>query len=243
MNSADLVRMARDRAGLTQRELADRSGIPRVTIARWENKRSEPSLASLRNVIAAAGLDLVVGLAEEDQSLGPLIADQLKLAPKGRLVRLLADDQLKGALGALDWIRKTKGAAIIIGPIAAALQGAPQRPGDGSVEVVAADQRPFYERLIEAGFKPSDDPERFAERDRRWSWRKESSTITLASALPGAKGYKDLRRGANAVKLGQGPPLWAASPRDLLRLAEASPRASEQARIPGLRALLGADQP
>lgn len=89
MLSADLLREARLRAGLTQRELAARAGKPQSTIARWERGRVEPSLEALREVIRAAGLDLTYGLAAYDDSYVAQIEAQLRLAPRERVDRMV----------------------------------------------------------------------------------------------------------------------------------------------------------
>jgi len=65
----------------------------------------------------------------------------------------------------------------------------------------------------------------------------------LASNIPGTGDYRDLRRAARTIEF-DGTSIAVAHPRDLLRMADASPRESERARVPGLRALLSqqADQ-
>ena len=63
MISADLLREARLRAGLTQKELARRIGRPQSQIARWESGHVEPSLETLQKVIRASGFELTYGLA------------------------------------------------------------------------------------------------------------------------------------------------------------------------------------
>jgi transcriptional regulator with XRE-family HTH domain len=81
MKTADVVRIARQRAGLTQQQLADRSGHPRETIARWETGTREPSLTDLRALVSAADLDLVINLAQRDESLREAVEDELQLTP------------------------------------------------------------------------------------------------------------------------------------------------------------------
>ncbi|HQU25451.1 MAG TPA: helix-turn-helix transcriptional regulator [Acidimicrobiales bacterium] len=58
MASVDIVLEARRRAGLTQAELADRLGIARSTVARWEMRRTLPSYETLVEVATACGLEL-----------------------------------------------------------------------------------------------------------------------------------------------------------------------------------------
>lgn len=64
----DLVREARKRAGLTQRELAERAGTTQSAIARLENGRTTPSFDSVLRLVRACGLDLHVALVDDDGS-------------------------------------------------------------------------------------------------------------------------------------------------------------------------------
>src|SRR5919109_83286 len=134
MSSRDIVRIARHRAGITQHQLADRSGHPRETITRWETGAREPSLATLNAVVAACDLDLVIHLARKDPSLVELVADQLELTATERLGRLMPATARDDALRALRWLAEARTWAIVIGAVAAVLQGGPQQPGDGQVE-------------------------------------------------------------------------------------------------------------
>jgi transcriptional regulator with XRE-family HTH domain len=88
MRCAALIREARRRAGLSQRELADRVGTTQSAIARWETGRSAPSLASLERLVRACGLELRLGLAEPDPSEASLIERNLALDPEARLDQL-----------------------------------------------------------------------------------------------------------------------------------------------------------
>jgi transcriptional regulator with XRE-family HTH domain len=55
-----MVRHARRRAGLTQRQLAARAGIPQETIARIERGRSDPRVNTLDRLLAATSFGLEV---------------------------------------------------------------------------------------------------------------------------------------------------------------------------------------
>lgn len=55
MDPAQLVRDARARAGLSQRELALRAGTSGPTVAAYESGRVEPRLSTLERLLAAAG--------------------------------------------------------------------------------------------------------------------------------------------------------------------------------------------
>lgn len=58
MNGADLLRMARRVAGLSQMELARRSGTSRPTLSAYEHGRKSPTLDTLERMIGAAGFEL-----------------------------------------------------------------------------------------------------------------------------------------------------------------------------------------
>lgn len=229
--------MARRRAGITQRQLAERSGHPRESIVRWEAGAREPSLATLQGVVSACDLDLVIHLAKLDSSLNDLVADQLRLAPLERLSRLVPAGALDDILRALRWLASSRTPTIVIGAVAAALQGAPQRSEGSQVEVVSSDPFSTEGELREAGLTPVETETRWADVDRRAPWAlADGGAVVLATETPGTAGYTDLRRSADEVDLGEGLVVEVAHPRDLLRLADASPRDRE--RVPGLRALL-----
>ncbi len=239
MTARDIVRIARQRAGLTQQQLADRSGHPRETIARWEGGVREPSLSSLQELARAADLDLVLHLAQRDDSLDEAVADQLRLSPSERLTSLLPPAENDDALRALISLAGTRTSFLVIGALAAALQGAPQRPGSGRVEFVSADPPATENELRSAGLTAVDTEDRWADSDARRVWTLPAGgSVALASNVPGTRDYADLRRSARRVALEDGTEVPVAHPRDLLRMADASSHERERARVPGLRALL-----
>ncbi len=65
---SDLVREARKRAGLSQRELGARAGTTQSSIARLEAGRTSPSLDTVRRLIRLCGLDLEVMIVPYDDS-------------------------------------------------------------------------------------------------------------------------------------------------------------------------------
>ncbi|MEJ7796220.1 MAG: helix-turn-helix transcriptional regulator [Nocardioides sp.] len=81
----DLVREARKRAGLTQRELAERAGTTQSAIARLERGRSTPSFDAVIRLVRACGLDLHVALLEYDDSDWMLALDALRMSPSERI--------------------------------------------------------------------------------------------------------------------------------------------------------------
>jgi transcriptional regulator with XRE-family HTH domain len=239
--TADILRIARQRAGLTQQQLGDRSGHPRESIARWETGVREPSLRTLQRLVEASDLDLVLHLARRDRSLDDAVAEQLELGPVDRLGRLLPSAIKDDTVRALRWLAGARTPLVAIGAVAAALQGAPQRPGSGQVEFVSGDPLAMDGELRAAGLVATDTEERWADLDKRAVWAlPDGGTVALASNVPGTRDYRDLCRSARTVELDRKASIAVAHPRDLLRIADASPRESERARVPGLRALLDA---
>jgi transcriptional regulator with XRE-family HTH domain len=190
MTSRDIVRIGRQRAGLTQQQLADRSGHPRETIARWETGAREPSLSTLRQLAEALDLDLVIHLAQRDQSLAEAVDDQLELPPIQRLERLLPSPSKDDTIRALRWLAGARTPIVVIGAVAAVLQGGPQRPGSGRVEFVSADPFAMDEEMRVGGLIAGDTEERWADVDARAIWKlPEGGTIALASGVPGTGDY------------------------------------------------------
>jgi len=72
--AADLVRLARSRANLTQRELAERSGVPQSVIARIESGSRQPTLPTLDRVLAGAGVEVRYRLEALDDHDSVLLA-------------------------------------------------------------------------------------------------------------------------------------------------------------------------
>jgi len=85
---ADLILEARKRAGLTQRELAERAGTTQSSIARWESARSEPSFANVVRLLRLCGFVLDVHLELYDDGLRDDWSQAqrlLRLSREGRL--------------------------------------------------------------------------------------------------------------------------------------------------------------
>jgi transcriptional regulator with XRE-family HTH domain len=60
MDTAKVLRDARHRAGLTQAELADRTGTSQATISAYESGSKRPSVDTLSRLLAETGSRLVV---------------------------------------------------------------------------------------------------------------------------------------------------------------------------------------
>ena len=84
MDGGQLLREARLRARLTQRQLAERTGFSQPTIARLESGAIQPSFAQVDRLIRACGLELRVGLVDADDSDWSVAQANLRLSPDAR---------------------------------------------------------------------------------------------------------------------------------------------------------------
>ena len=94
VRSAALIREARLRAGLSQAEMAERSGKDRTVIARWEQGAVAPSLDTLVELVRSCGFDIPLELVPYDPEPDRRVAELQVLSPERRVDRLL--DRLAG---------------------------------------------------------------------------------------------------------------------------------------------------
>jgi transcriptional regulator with XRE-family HTH domain len=88
---ARLLRDARARAGLTQRELAARARTRQSVVARIESGASSPTWKTLERLLRAAGFDLQFTLEPRPVRNSHMLADVpriLRLTPEQRLLEL-----------------------------------------------------------------------------------------------------------------------------------------------------------
>jgi transcriptional regulator with XRE-family HTH domain len=64
--SSALLQLARLKADMSQRELAERAGVPVTMISAYERDQRQPTLATLLGLLHAAGFDLRLRLAAYD---------------------------------------------------------------------------------------------------------------------------------------------------------------------------------
>lgn len=62
----ELVVVARDRAGLTQKELAAKSGLTQSNISNIENGTTRPTIDSLKKIADATGRRLVIQFGDRE---------------------------------------------------------------------------------------------------------------------------------------------------------------------------------
>lgn len=86
-----MIRQARRRAGLTQAQLAARSGCPKSVISRWEHEKVEPSFRAVEEAVRGCGLELSSVLSEPEADPGDvaLLDGSLAMSVSERLQRLI----------------------------------------------------------------------------------------------------------------------------------------------------------
>jgi transcriptional regulator with XRE-family HTH domain len=93
MSSAELVKSARRRYGLSQRRLAVRAGTSQAFISRIEQGDVSPTIRTLRRILLVMGEDLVIAsrrLQSDGDHDGPAADEHRGLSMDERLERGLA---------------------------------------------------------------------------------------------------------------------------------------------------------
>jgi len=92
--AADLIAQIRQTSGLSQAELARRSGLQSSVLSAYEHGRRQPSVTALARIARAAGLELEISPLTDADALersGRVLLDVLELAdrmpsrPRGEL--------------------------------------------------------------------------------------------------------------------------------------------------------------
>jgi transcriptional regulator with XRE-family HTH domain len=97
---ADQVRRARVAAGLSQRELAERAGMPQSTVARIETERLNPRWDTVVRLLDAAGFEAIALPRPGDGVDRTVIRELLKLSPRQRI------EQAVSAASAVERLRR-----------------------------------------------------------------------------------------------------------------------------------------
>src|SRR5437763_10781026 len=88
MRGGDVIREARRRAGLSQRELARRMHTSQSVIGRWESGATRPSFDTVVRVVRACGFELDVHFVPRSEGFDhdwSLAEQNLALSPEERL--------------------------------------------------------------------------------------------------------------------------------------------------------------
>jgi transcriptional regulator with XRE-family HTH domain len=96
MTSGEVIREARLLAGFSQQQLAERAGVPRPSIVRWERGTVEPGFDMTRRVLRACGFDVSLVRYEPDEAAEARLSGRLELTPQERVLAMLGDPGRRG---------------------------------------------------------------------------------------------------------------------------------------------------
>jgi uncharacterized protein len=91
LTAAGLLRQARQRAGMSQAELAAQAGVTQSVISAYESGHRQPSLPTLAALIEASGFELVTTVRRQPRDL------KMLSGPVGRRVRRRRHDLVAAA--------------------------------------------------------------------------------------------------------------------------------------------------
>jgi transcriptional regulator with XRE-family HTH domain len=246
MWSATLIREARLRAGLTQQELADRSGRQRSVIARWEQGAIEPSLETFLEIIAICGFELPIELMPRDESASERLQRNARLSPERRVQRALK----ASSAGPLDpyailaSLERRQTAYVVIGSFARIVHGA-EETTDG-VDIAPSLRTDNLHRLALAledlgAVRPDGRQVALDGVNTDGAPTEFSSSKGKLKVVPGPAGtrggYDDLRRAATHEPIGKGLRVPVASTADLARMLAALGREPDVPKLIALRRL------
>ena len=241
MRSAEIIAMLRD-LGLPHGELAQRAGMARETLSRWETGAQRPSLEDLEKVVVAAGARLDVRVVLPEPKLIELVHEQLDIASPTERLKAVLGNHWRGCRDALHVTHQTGELAVVVGPVAATLRGAPEHPGSGQVDMLvsAEDREELTEWLLRADAWPDGVEQAPHSGERRERWRAGRGHLTVRSQATGIEDIAALRDRAYPVLLNQEDAglVRVALVEDLLDLVERSPWPEDALYRAGLRAVL-----
>jgi transcriptional regulator with XRE-family HTH domain len=253
VRSAAIIREARLRAGLTQAELAKRTGRERSVIARWEQGAVSPSVETVLALVEACGFDLPLELVPAEPADDKALRKNLLLSPERQVQRALRKREKSrpsekaaspsfdpyALLGAFE---RRRVAYVLIGAFARVLRGADELTY--GLDLAPSLREPNLRRLEAAladlgaerpeGQTPVLDEEIISAEPliRLVSPHGELGVVPEPAGT--RRGYDDLRRAATREHLGHGVRPQVASTADLARMLAALGR---DADLPKLRAM------
>jgi transcriptional regulator with XRE-family HTH domain len=89
VSAATVIRDARHRAGVSQRELGRRAGLPGSAIGRWERGEVEPAFRTVADLLGTLGYELVLEHHDDAGHDLTLIRRSLARSPAARLADLV----------------------------------------------------------------------------------------------------------------------------------------------------------
>ncbi|MCL1600698.1 MAG: helix-turn-helix domain-containing protein [Actinomycetia bacterium] len=92
--AAGLLRLARDKADITQKELATAASVTQQSVSSYETGRKEPTLPTLQRLLAAAGFEMRIHLEPLDYHDATLKAF-MRTLPPSRQAELEAESRTR----------------------------------------------------------------------------------------------------------------------------------------------------
>lgn len=241
------------RAGLTQYELAERSGRERSGIARWEQGETAPSIETLLELIRVCGFDLPLELVPLDESSLARLRQKIVLTPERRVEQMLRARARREAkenerfafdpyaiLGPLERRRVTY---VVIGGFARVIHGADEITH--AVDIAPSLRMQNLGRLelalgeLAATRADGMPPTFQGPLEPVISVVSEQGSLGVVPEPAGTRGgYADLRRAATREPIGKGLRPSVASPPDLARMLAALGRDEDRAVLLQLRRLI-----
>jgi transcriptional regulator with XRE-family HTH domain len=254
VQSADLIREARLRAGLTQYELAERSGRDRSVIARWEQGVVAPSVETLLELVRACGFDLPLELVPDEPERDARLERNSLLSPERRVQRFLqARARLAGTgdpeppffdpYAILAALERRFVTYVVIGAFARIAQGAeevtdgldltPSRRGGNLGRLVDA-LHDLEARRVDGEVLALDE----ASVEPLVALASPAGELKVVLEPAGTRnGYDDLRRAAAREPIGKGLRPRVASVGDLARMLATLDREQDKPKLRNLRRL------
>jgi hypothetical protein len=251
----ELIREARLRAGLTQKQLSELTGRERSVIARWEQGAISPPIDSLMEIIHACGFDLPLTLMPVDKSADQQLHEALMATPSERLEWLLV--QMRATRGKsvagrassvldphelLGALQARNVNLVVIGAFARVVRGTreltagiditPSMREENLVRLEQALEDLYARRIDQAALELRNLEEPAVELETR------AGALKLVPEPAGTRGYDDLRRRADREPLGRGLRPQIASTDDLARMLGALDREQDVERLLRLRRLM-----
>lgn len=247
MPSSDVIREARLRAGLSQHELAARSGRDRSVIARWEQGVVSPSLDTLVEIVHACGFDLPLELVPRNDAADEGLRRNARLSPERRLQQMLRRHSKADADGpALDpyaiiaTLERHRVGFVVLGGLARVIHGADEITHGLDITPSLRDEnlRRLNLALTDLGVEHSVGTGLLEGGERVIEVLTQAGQLRIVPQPAGTRqGYADLRRAATREPIGKGLRPSVASVGDLARMLAALGRNDDLPRLRQLRRL------
>ncbi len=238
MRSGEVIREARLLAGLSQEGLAERIGVPRQSVARWERGAVEPGFDTVRRLLRSCGFDVSLVRYEPDESAEVRLSGRAGADPAGAAARnarrpwqeiLMARHRAQPRFDPYAILKRARAANassyVIVGAFARVLVGADEITR--GIDLTPSSTRENLRRLDLAleeinahrpdGSEPAVQTTDYT-REPVIELETDHGEVKIVPFPEGTRGYDDLRRAAERQPIGQGLRPSVASPGDLARM-------------------------